>query len=140
MNTPRLLLIGSTPVFTVLCKSVTFFIINTFLIIKVEILSELLGNPGKRPLRSKNPEKFMRDPPPNPARSLRLRRSFRTSVSIYSTSAPSRPSTVVSFFKCLGSCASQNNSKCNEFSIASPEDLHFVLFSLPYRISSDLHI
>ena len=102
-----------------------------FLIIKVEILSEWLGNPGKQTLRSKNPEKFMRDPPPNPARSLCLRRSFRKSVSIYSRSAPSRPSTVVSFFKCLGSCASQNNSKYNEFSMAYPVDLHFVLFSLP---------
>ena len=41
---------------------------------------------------------FMRDPPPNPARSLCLRRSLGKSVSIYSKSAPSRPSTVVSFF------------------------------------------
>ena len=52
---------GSTPVSTVLQKSVTFFILNIFLIIKntfqVEILSEWLGNPGKGILRSQNPLK-----------------------------------------------------------------------------------
>ena len=82
----------STPVSTVLWKLVRFFIIYIFLIIKktfqVEILSEWLGNPGKGTLRSKNLKNFLREPAPDPARSLRLCRSFRKSVSIYPRSAP----------------------------------------------------
>ena len=76
---------GSTPVSTVLRKSVTFFIIYCILIIKTLSILKfgqypiwMTRKPRKGDLTTKNPNYFLREhpPPPDPARSLRLRRSL----------------------------------------------------------------
>ena len=69
----------------VLRKSITFFIINIFLIIKTlwnlaNILSEWLGNPGKGTLRSKNKKYILGEPALYPAGSLSIWRLFKKSL------------------------------------------------------------
>ena len=90
---------GSTPASSVLLKSVRFFIIIYFQQKLNKTLSKL--NSGQYPVQMtrkpmqerglkgvKNPKTPLGEPATGPSRSLRLRRSFRKSLSIYPRSAP----------------------------------------------------
>ena len=77
----------STPVYTVLRKSVRFFMKKNYILNLANILSEWLKNPGKVTLGSWNQKNFTVVHPPDLSRSLRPRRLFTKSVSIFPRSA-----------------------------------------------------
>ena len=94
---------------------------NTFLIIRTHSTLKsgqypvwMTQKPRKGDFRSKNPKTFPRGappPPPDPSRILRLRRSFRKSVSIYPRSAPASMRTHIFAKQCNTSTKVITNSE-----------------------------